>query len=61
MLALEFPKTNTSFLPYFLIPDVTRFIYFFLYIKLQERLIKIQPVPKNKSYLKFKHVSALSI
>ena len=33
---------------------------FFSYIKMQERFIKIQLVPINKSYLKFKHVSVLS-
>ena len=34
--------------------------YFFLCIKLQERLIKIQHVPISKSYLKFRNVSELS-
>ena len=33
---------------------------FFLYIKLQERLIKIQLNQVNKSFLKFRHASALS-
>ena len=31
-----------------------------MYIKLQERLIKIQLVLINKSYLKFRHVAVLS-
>ena len=35
-------------------------IFFFIYIKLQERLIKIQLPPINKSYLKFRHLVVLS-
>ena len=35
-------------------------IYFFLCIKLRERLIKIQCTRINNSYLKFRHVPELS-
>ena len=38
-----------------------KYYIYILYIKLQEKLIKIQLAPNNKSYFKFKHVSALSI
>ena len=39
---------------------LTLYIYTYFYIKLQERFIKIQLVPANKCYPKFKYVSDLS-
>ena len=40
--------------------EVTFCIYLFLYIKMQERLIKIKLVLINNSYLRFKNLPVLN-
>ena len=45
----------TEYLVFKVKSRITLCLYFFLYIKLQERLIKIQLTPINKTYHKLRH------